>query len=179
MSTSTEPPTANGQFCWPPAGSYMAANGQDLMAADIPVHRVTAGIAKRPQDTIQAYRPTEASGQAGRDWSCVPTFGATSEVDLARMGYGEKSEWQLTRMLGRHRSWFTDQMSAATGLSSITLAQLPLRPRRLAWRWGVVGFGLPARRRNLPSEAVHIVISMRSTLPSNSWWQVPCRSLRN
>ena len=25
---------AAGQFCWPPAGSYMAATGQDLMAAD-------------------------------------------------------------------------------------------------------------------------------------------------
>ena len=33
-------PTGNGhqrgQFCWPPAGSYMAATGQDLMAADRP-----------------------------------------------------------------------------------------------------------------------------------------------
>ena len=26
----------NGQFCWPPAGSYMAATGQDLMAPDSP-----------------------------------------------------------------------------------------------------------------------------------------------
>ena len=25
---------AAGQNCWPPAGSYMAATGQDLMAAD-------------------------------------------------------------------------------------------------------------------------------------------------
>ena len=25
---------AGGQNCWPPAGSYMAATGQDLMAAD-------------------------------------------------------------------------------------------------------------------------------------------------
>jgi len=28
---------ASGQFRWPPTGSYMAANGQDLMAADIRV----------------------------------------------------------------------------------------------------------------------------------------------
>ena len=27
---------AAGQNCWPPAGSYMAATGQDLMAADSP-----------------------------------------------------------------------------------------------------------------------------------------------
>ena len=26
---------AAGQNCWPPAGSYMAATGQDLMAADM------------------------------------------------------------------------------------------------------------------------------------------------
>ena len=25
---------AAGQNCWPPAGTYMAATGQDLMAAD-------------------------------------------------------------------------------------------------------------------------------------------------
>jgi hypothetical protein len=34
MSTRAEPLTANGQFCWPPTGNYMAASGQDLMAAD-------------------------------------------------------------------------------------------------------------------------------------------------
>ncbi len=27
---------AAGQNCWPPAGNYMAATGQDLMAADTP-----------------------------------------------------------------------------------------------------------------------------------------------
>ena len=31
---------APGQNCWPPAGSYMAATGQDLMAAD---SRMAAG----------------------------------------------------------------------------------------------------------------------------------------
>ena len=30
---------AAGQNRWPPAGSYMAATGQDLMAADMPPHR--------------------------------------------------------------------------------------------------------------------------------------------
>ncbi len=33
-STRAEPLTAAGQNCCPPAGSYMAATGQDLMAAD-------------------------------------------------------------------------------------------------------------------------------------------------
>ena len=32
---------AAGQNCWPPAGSYMAATGQDLMAADTPAPDAT------------------------------------------------------------------------------------------------------------------------------------------
>ena len=34
ISTRAEQLTATGQICWPPPGSYMAATGQDLMAAD-------------------------------------------------------------------------------------------------------------------------------------------------
>jgi len=32
---------ASGQFRWPPTGSYMAANGQDLMAADNALQQFT------------------------------------------------------------------------------------------------------------------------------------------
>ena len=33
---------AAGQNCWPPAGNYMAATGQDLMVADTRVRAVGA-----------------------------------------------------------------------------------------------------------------------------------------
>ena len=39
---------AAGQNCWPPAGSYMAATGQDLMAADTPPPPHQAEPKKRP-----------------------------------------------------------------------------------------------------------------------------------
>ena len=45
---------AAGQNCWPPAGSYMAATGQDLMAAD------TRDLPK----SLQANRPLGGRGVA-------------------------------------------------------------------------------------------------------------------
>lgn len=41
---------AAGQNCWPPAGSYMAATGQDLMAADTTLARLL-WTDLRPGDT--------------------------------------------------------------------------------------------------------------------------------
>ena len=41
---------AAGQNCWPPAGSYMAAAGQDLMAAD-----------RRARLAVQGTRPSSAT----------------------------------------------------------------------------------------------------------------------
>ena len=41
---------AAGQNCWPPAGSYMAATGQDLMAADtLERNSVTQSLSVEPQ----------------------------------------------------------------------------------------------------------------------------------
>ncbi len=62
-STRAEQLTAPGQNCWPPAGSYMTASGQDLMAADI-VNRpgssgALAGLNSAPRpgrDTTHAAR---------------------------------------------------------------------------------------------------------------------------
>ena len=57
---------AAGQNRWPPAGSYMAATGQDLMAADtpspgspLPSHvRFQSAIAEAPKPTDCAAHPT-------------------------------------------------------------------------------------------------------------------------
>ena len=46
---------AAGQNCWPPAGSYMAATGQDLMAADNTLQTVKR---KKPKKFIP--KPTGA-----------------------------------------------------------------------------------------------------------------------
>ena len=43
-STRAVPLAAPGQNRWPPAGSYMAATGQDLMAADTGVSGVAGRV---------------------------------------------------------------------------------------------------------------------------------------
>ncbi len=47
-STRAEPLATSGQNRWPPAGTYMAATGHDLMAADI--LRTVENIARRIVD---------------------------------------------------------------------------------------------------------------------------------
>ena len=47
ISTRAEQPAATGQNRWPPPGSYMAASGQNLMAADIERHE-SARIRVKP-----------------------------------------------------------------------------------------------------------------------------------
>ena len=56
---------AAGQNCWPPAGSYMAATGQDLMAADMPASRVSVTALPARLGHMRA----EATGdRAGCSW---------------------------------------------------------------------------------------------------------------
>ena len=66
MSTRANHPTTSGQLRWPPAGSYMTANGQDLMAAD------TRGLAqlidqegRDSNDTIAVGLGTPGGGDLG------------------------------------------------------------------------------------------------------------------
>lgn len=40
-------------------------------------------------------------------------------LGMGTMGYGYGSEWQLTRMLGRHRGWFTEQVEQVCGVSGV------------------------------------------------------------
>ena len=40
---------AAGQNCWPPAGSYMAATGQDLMAADKQLPHQSPAVRRQTQ----------------------------------------------------------------------------------------------------------------------------------
>ena len=51
---------AAGQNCWPPAGSYMAATGQDLMAADI----LEASANNPPGATAESPATSRASATA-------------------------------------------------------------------------------------------------------------------
>ena len=50
---------AAGQNCWPPAGSYMAATGQDLMAADNPqLIGPQLIVSSHPHRTQRTYEPS-------------------------------------------------------------------------------------------------------------------------
>jgi len=76
---------ATGQNCWPPAGSHMAATGQDLMAADtqrpylpkMEPHRHNIAIHRGPSwisgcditDSSRASTPTQ-----GPSTTPLPTF---------------------------------------------------------------------------------------------------------
>ncbi len=57
-STRADHQTATGQFRWPPAGSYMTADGQDLMAADTERGDASSRVAHRgltrlePNETV-------------------------------------------------------------------------------------------------------------------------------
>ena len=46
---------AAGQNCWPPAGSYMAATGQDLMAADTLRASITRLLNERPPERLVVH----------------------------------------------------------------------------------------------------------------------------
>ena len=59
---------ATGQNCWPPAGSYMAAAGQDLMAAD----------------TVRVFAATSRFEYRGVEYSLLMTL----ELDLPRLASG-------------------------------------------------------------------------------------------
>ena len=62
---------APGQTCWPPAGSYATATGQDLMAADNPVSKILGqvhcneGRRRRPGGLL-LLDPNNAYGRTAR-----------------------------------------------------------------------------------------------------------------
>ena len=78
---------AAGQNCWPPAGSYMAATGQDLMAADIIVLDGYRTLAEQ-QALIDHYRaPSEFVASTSPDAMRPPhTTGAAVDLTLSWHG---------------------------------------------------------------------------------------------
>ena len=81
-----------GQFCWPPAGSYMAATGQDLMAVDNTKRRDEA------EDTSfdflgYTFRGRLARGRRGFFVSFSPAMSPTAKKAIGK----QISHWHLNR----------------------------------------------------------------------------------